>query len=92
MHSWRVLLLPYLDETALYNAYRFDELWNGPNNRKLLRSMPALYACPSYERAKYTSYVAVVSPRTSWPGSLGRKIDEFKDGTSDTIMVIDVHD
>ena len=43
MHSWRVLLLPYLDQLELYNAYRFDEPWDGPNNRLLADRMPRHY-------------------------------------------------
>jgi len=35
IHSWRVLLLPYLDHKELYEKYRFDEPWNGPRNRRL---------------------------------------------------------
>src|SRR5204863_151662 len=35
MHSWRVLILPYIDHVSLYYEYRFDEPWDGPNNRKL---------------------------------------------------------
>lgn len=35
-HSWRVLLLPDLGYTDLYDQYRFDEAWNGPHNRQLL--------------------------------------------------------
>jgi hypothetical protein len=35
MHSWRVLLLPYLDCKPLYDAYHFDEPWDGPHNRAL---------------------------------------------------------
>ncbi len=42
MHSWRVLLLPYLERRTLYEKYRFDEPWNGPNNRKLALEKPAL--------------------------------------------------
>ena len=37
MHSWRVLILPFLDEQALYDLYRFDEPWNGPNNSFVIR-------------------------------------------------------
>ena len=36
MHSWRVLILPYLDQDALYKAYDFTEPWDGPTNKKLL--------------------------------------------------------
>ncbi len=35
-YSWRVAILPYLEQQALYNAYNFDEPWDGPNNRKLI--------------------------------------------------------
>lgn len=35
MHSWRVLILPFLEQQNLYAAYHFDEPWDGPNNRKL---------------------------------------------------------
>lgn len=37
-HSWRVLLLPYLDERALYEEYKWDEPWDGPNNRRLIEA------------------------------------------------------
>ena len=46
-HSWRVLILPMLEQQALYDEYKFDEPWDGPNNRKLLAKMPSLFACPS---------------------------------------------
>ena len=49
-HSWRVLLLPFLEEGKLYEEYRFDEPWDGPNNRKLLEKMPQIFACPSRPR------------------------------------------
>src|SRR5207248_10367 len=44
--SWRVHLLPYLGEKALYNEFKLDEPWDGPTNRKLLARMPAVYASP----------------------------------------------
>ena len=39
-HSWRVLILPFLEEQGTYEKYDFDEPWDGPNNRALLTSMP----------------------------------------------------
>jgi|SRR5579863_7319784 len=47
MHSWRVLLLPYLNANELYARYDFAEPWDGPNNIKLLDEMPSVFACPS---------------------------------------------
>ena len=49
-HSWRVLILPQLEQQALYDVYRFDEPWDGPNNRQLLEKMPEIFSCPSQPR------------------------------------------
>ena len=61
-HSWRVLILPFLEEQALYEQYRFDEPWDGPNNSKLLDKMPEVYADPVYgpPQGQFTSYAAIV--------------------------------
>ncbi len=45
-YSWRVAILPYLEQNELYNQYNFDEPWDGPNNRKLIDKMPVIYAYP----------------------------------------------
>jgi Protein of unknown function (DUF1559) len=43
IHSWRVLILPFLEQQELYRAYNFDEPWNGPNNRKLASRVGKIY-------------------------------------------------
>ncbi len=48
MHSWRVLILPYIDQAALYAKYKFDEPWDGPHNIRLLDEIPPIYKCPSH--------------------------------------------
>ena len=45
-YSWRVAILPYLEHNPLYRQYNFDEPWDGPNNRKLIDKMPAIYSYP----------------------------------------------
>jgi hypothetical protein len=90
MHSWRVLLLPFMEESDLFEQYRFDEPWDGPNNRKL--HMPVwCYRCPSAtDNDVATNYVAVVGPATAWPGTKSTKFSDFADGTSNTIMVVEI--
>jgi len=71
MHSWRVLLLPYIGQAKLYRAYRLDEPWNGPNNSKLAGARPSTYACPAdhvtfVTGATGTNYFAVVGLDTAW--------------------------
>jgi hypothetical protein len=76
MHSWRVLLLPFIEHKALYDEYRFDEPWDGPHNRQLADYMPSVYRCPSdpgaNPRLPISSYLAVVGPETIWPGGQTR--------------------
>ena len=92
IHSWRVLILPYVEQQVLYDQYRFDEPWDGPNNRRLVDIPLQAFNCPSdYKKpSPMTSYVAVVGPDTAWPESGCTKIDDFADGTSNTLLVVEV--
>lgn len=97
MHSWRVLLLPYLEQKALYNEYHFDEPWDGPNNRKLHDIVLKIFLCPADDnttpRKAETSYVAVVGPKTMWPGANSSIRDaDIIDGLSNTLLVVEVAD
>jgi predicted Zn finger-like uncharacterized protein len=74
-HSWRVMLLPYVDAHATFDAYKWDEPWDGPNNSKLLDQMPAVYADPAYfaltgkrDEKYYTNYVAIRSEGMAFRG------------------------
>jgi hypothetical protein len=44
--SWRVHILPYIEQDALYNRFDLDEPWDGPGNIRLLAEMPRIYARP----------------------------------------------
>ncbi len=71
MHSWRVLILPYLGYDELYARYRFDEPWNGPNNSLLRDEVVQVYRCPKDTEAATagnTSYLAVVGQSALWSG------------------------
>jgi hypothetical protein len=46
LYSWRVLLLPYLEEGPLFQQFHLDEPWDSPNNKPLLARMPQIYAPP----------------------------------------------
>jgi hypothetical protein len=41
--SWRVHLLPYVEQEGLYRQFKLDESWDSPNNRRLLSQMPRVY-------------------------------------------------
>jgi prepilin-type processing-associated H-X9-DG protein len=96
MHSWRVLILSYLDHKQLYDEYRFDEPWDGPHNSKLLERAPAVFSCPNDVKKNgranrwMTSYVAVIGPETAWPVDQPTTIRDITDGTANTIQVVEV--
>jgi hypothetical protein len=46
LHSWRVMLLPYLGQKRLFDQFRLDEPWDSPTNKPLLALMPPEYAPP----------------------------------------------
>jgi hypothetical protein len=56
LHSWRVLLLPFIEEEALFNEFRLDEPWDSPHNRALLPRMPRSYAAPGSKASRIPPY------------------------------------
>lgn len=90
MHSWRVLILPFMEQQELYDQYNFDEPWNGPNNRLLWSKMPKFYSCPEAEfDAPLTSYQVAVGPGTAFDPEQSITFDDMLDGTSNTVLVFD---
>jgi len=91
LHSWRVLLLPFLDQQELYQQYNFDEPWNGPNNRKLMPLRPGVYALhdETSQQAQETNYLAVVGRQTAWPGSRAHKLGKQKTEGDQPILVVE---
>lgn len=93
MHSWRTLILPYIDQHKLYSQYRMDEPWNGPNNSKLAGTSVDQYVCPEQRalgKQTMTSYVAVSGPGMPWSGPTPRRFEDLSNGTSNTLMVVEM--
>ena len=94
LYSWRVLILPQLDNANLARQIRSDEAWDSPNNAKSTATPMAVFICPDdRHRAKstptLTNYVAVVGPHTAWSGAKPRKLSDFND-PSKTILLVEV--
>ncbi len=90
MHSWRVLILPFMGDSSLH-GYSMAEPWDGPNNRKVLDRRPSVYHCPSRDcRASLTSYAAITGPGTAFPGPKSTRLGEIADGMDRTVLVAEV--
>jgi prepilin-type processing-associated H-X9-DG protein len=92
MHSWRVLLLPYLEGGPLYDQYRMDEPWDGPNNSQLAGLMPAVFRCPSEAAtpgSTTTVYAVVNGPGAVFDGDKLCTLASVTDGLSNTLVVVE---
>ncbi|MBN1910872.1 MAG: DUF1559 domain-containing protein [Pirellulales bacterium] len=94
MHSWRVLILPYLDHEDLRKAYRMDEPWDSPHNQTLIPSIPEEYECwreclESNSKPGVATYVAVMGDETVWPKDRRVRMDDVVDGLDKTILLVE---
>lgn len=60
--SWRVHILPFVEQDNLYRQFNLDEPWDGPTNARLLNQMPKIYANPSEPSQSKTYYRGFSSP------------------------------
>jgi hypothetical protein len=91
--SWRVQLLPFLEQAELYKQFHLDEPWDSEHNKKLIAQMPAVYRSPGSEAEPgKANYVVPVGKGTIFGGKEGVKFAQITDGTSNTVMAIEVDD
>jgi hypothetical protein len=106
--SWRVHLLPFLEQDNLYKQFKMDEPWDGPNNKKLVEKLPKVYQAPGRDHPQgmtfYQSFVGPDPQKGKQPkGVFGRpwlqqgdkealRITHIADGTSNTIAVVEARD
>ena len=90
LHSWRTLLLPYMEQSALYNQIDFSKPWDDPINVHLTSLDITVFRCPSSKIAPgMTTYQIVDDPSSAFPGSTPLKFTDIKDGLSNTLFAIE---
>jgi hypothetical protein len=91
LYSWRVELLPYLEQDNLYNQFKRDEPWDSPHNKKLLAQMPKVYApVQGTTREPYSTFYQVFTgPEALFDGRRQTGFQHIQDGTSNTLMVVE---
>jgi len=90
--SWRVAVLPYLENAPLYNEFHLDEPWDSPHNKTLIAKMPSVYKSPNVQPAdpNSTFYQVLTGGGAIFDSKVkGPKIAEVTDGTSNTIAVVE---
>jgi RNA polymerase sigma factor (sigma-70 family) len=90
--SWRVLILPQLNQERLFNEFHLDEPWDGDHNKKLLEKMPTVFASSDEKAFKNheTYYQGFVGKGAGFEGTKGLSFPrDFVDGTSNTILFVE---
>jgi hypothetical protein len=92
--SWRVHILPYLEQEALYKQFRLDEPWDSEHNKKLIAKMPEVYRSTSGKLAAegMTTLLAPLGETTVFSGAKGVPVSEILDGTVNTIFILHADD
>ncbi len=90
--SWRVAILPFIEQNQLYQEFKLDEPWDSPANKKLLAKMPRIYE-PVRGKTKVphsTYYQVFVGPMTMFEvGKKALRLQDTLDGTSNTVMIVE---
>ncbi len=88
LHSWRTLLLPFLEQEDLYSKVDLTKSWDDQANDAVRQVALSVFRCPSSNvKQSQTIYLAVVCAKSSLQPNRGRAITEFVDRLSDTVVV-----
>jgi serine/threonine protein kinase len=97
--SWRVALLPYLDQAVLFRRFKLDEPWDSPHNQALLKYMPLVYISPEDRPADkpYSTYYQVFVGTVGPVGPVFEPTPDFQprlgmrmpDGNSGTLLMVE---
>jgi Protein of unknown function (DUF1559) len=105
LHSWRVVLLPYLGHKNLHDKIRLDEPWDSEHNRQFHQQDITFYQCPSATLAPYVrfyqcpeldqlppglaTYSVVVGPEMPFEAGIGKSLSDFGPNRSNMILVVE---
>jgi hypothetical protein len=102
--SWRVQILPYIEQDPLYRQFKLDEPWDSEHNKRLIPMMPKTYAAPETDPSSGLTYYrgfsgkgALFHPiqetaRPGQPFAGGSLFARISDGTSNTALAVEAAD
>ena len=88
LHSWRTIILPFLEQAELHAKVDFSKPYNDPANAFLKDADIPIFRCPTQKLDKtMTTYVAVISPQGCLRPGIGVRAEDITDGTSNTLLL-----
>ena len=95
--SWRVYILPFVENVQLYREFHLDEAWDSPHNMTLLEKMPDIYGARTFGdlsrgdiKPGYTTFLAPMGEDTAFGGTKATLFSHITDGTSNTVVLVEV--
>lgn len=90
--SWRVAILPFLEQQQVQQMYKADQAWDSPVNQAVANIVIPTYRNPADEKGgpTETSYMVITGPGTLFEDDKGAKFSDITDGTSNTILAVEV--
>lgn len=90
LHSWRTLILPFIEQNALYESIDLTKPWDDPVNKLAMETRIPAYQCPSVQpKGNLTNYLAVVTSQSCLRPIDSSSIAEITDGTNSTLLVME---
>ncbi len=95
LYSWRVLILPFMDQGDIYNSFNLGQSWDSPENRPLSQTYIKAFRCPHSGgdwKTFSTSYVVITGKDTLFPAGKITSIANISKDPSSAILVAEVAD
>lgn len=91
--SWRVHILPFLEQNDLYQQFKLDEPWDSEHNIKLVKKMPEIYwdmRGEAFDRNKAGKTIFQVPAGEKLIFNADKEIQfrDLTDGSSNTISIV----
>ena len=91
LHSWRTLILPYLDQATLYKKIDLTKAWDDPVNAEAFQTKISVFRCPlAIGPESHTTYMAVVTSNSCIRPTEPRSLLDITDDQAQTLLVIEV--
>ncbi|MDR2344459.1 MAG: DUF1559 domain-containing protein [Planctomycetaceae bacterium] len=92
LHSWRVLILPFLDQKNLYDKIKLDEAWDSEYNKQFHSAIVNVYSNKGIGTNNKTNETCRLAAIIDSPMKAGKSVDitEISDGTSNTAAIVEL--
>jgi len=92
LYSGRVLLLPFMEQKALYDRFDLTQTWDSPANQTISQMKIPVFSDPSSPPSipSQTDYLFVTGKGTIFEGDKSTTIRAISDGVSNTLVMVEV--